>query len=98
MPKATIDEKTIRDQLKAKRNLLIDEFSKNPMNTRLAIEIRLIDDQIAEVTQHLVQQWEVGIRSGRNALRCSRVTGDVLWGLIHFSGYCTLIGTQQDKR
>ena len=51
-----IDKKKIRDQLKTRRNLLFDEFSKNPMNTRLAIELRLIDDKVAELTEHLVQQ------------------------------------------
>jgi hypothetical protein len=49
-------EKRIRDLLKTKRDLLLEEYSKNPMNTRLAIEIRMIDDQIAEITEHLVQQ------------------------------------------
>jgi hypothetical protein len=28
----------------------------NPMNTGLAIEIRLIDDRVAEIVEHLVQQ------------------------------------------
>ena len=41
---------TDRDQLKTKRNQLFDEYCKNPQNTRLAIEIRLIDDQIAVLT------------------------------------------------
>jgi hypothetical protein len=56
MQTPAIDKKKIRDQLKTKRNLLFDEFSKNPVNARLAIEIRLIDDQVAELTEHLVQQ------------------------------------------
>ncbi len=56
MQTPTIDKKKIRDQLKTKRNLLFDEFSKNPMNARLAIEIRLIDDQVAELTEDLVPQ------------------------------------------
>jgi hypothetical protein len=56
MQTPTIDIKKIRDQLKTKRNLLFDEFSKNPKNARLAIEIRLIDDQVAELTEHLIQQ------------------------------------------
>jgi hypothetical protein len=38
MRKLTIDEKTIRDQLKAKRSLLFEEYSKNPMNTRSALD------------------------------------------------------------
>jgi hypothetical protein len=56
MQKPTIDEKRVRDQLKSQRNVLLKEYFKNPMNTHLAIEIKLIDDQIAELTEHLVQQ------------------------------------------
>ncbi len=56
MQKPTIDEKKTRDQLKAKRDLLLDEYTRQPMNTRLAIEIRLIDDQVAALTERLVEQ------------------------------------------
>jgi hypothetical protein len=61
MQKTTIDEKKTRDQLKAKRDLLLEEYSKNPMNTRLAIEIRLIDDQVAALTERLVEQRKSGL-------------------------------------
>jgi len=42
--KPTNDEKRVPDQLKSKRNLLLKEYFKNPINTRLAIEIKLMDD------------------------------------------------------
>jgi hypothetical protein len=61
MHKSRIDKNKVRDQLKTKRNLLLEEYSKSTMNTRLAIEIRLIDDQIAEVTEQLVQQRKAGL-------------------------------------
>jgi hypothetical protein len=61
MQTPAIDKKKIRDQLKIKRNLLLEKYSKNPLNTYLAIEIRLIDDQIAELTEHLVQQRKSGL-------------------------------------
>jgi len=48
MQEPKINGQTIRDQLKAKRNQLFEEFLRNPSNTSLAIEIRLIDDRIAE--------------------------------------------------
>jgi hypothetical protein len=48
----TADKNAIREQLKDKRNQLFEKYSKNPMNTRLAIEIKLIDDQIAELTAY----------------------------------------------
>jgi hypothetical protein len=50
MREVAIDEKIIRDKLKTKRNLLFEKFRRNPSNTRLAIEIRSIDDQIACLT------------------------------------------------
>jgi hypothetical protein len=56
MQKLLIDEKNTRKQLKSKRDLLFEEYSKNPMNSRLAIEIKLIDDQIAELTEHQSQR------------------------------------------
>jgi hypothetical protein len=59
MQKSTTGEKRVRDELKTRRNLLLREYSKNPLKTCLAIEIRLIDDQIAELTEHLVQQRKV---------------------------------------
>jgi hypothetical protein len=50
MQEAAIDENTIRDELKTKRNVLFEKFCRNPSNTHLAIEIRSIDDQIASLT------------------------------------------------
>jgi len=52
MQEATNDEMAIRERLKARRNRLLKEFFKNPVNTRLAIKIRLIDDRVAEITEH----------------------------------------------
>jgi len=52
MREATNNEMAIRERLKAKRNRLLKEFLENPVNTRLAIEIRLIDDRVAEITEH----------------------------------------------
>jgi len=43
-----IDARKKREELKAKRNRLFDRYLKNPFNTLLALEIKTIDDQIAE--------------------------------------------------
>ena len=51
-----IREVTLLTQLKMKRNALLEEFRENPARTRLAIEIRLIDDQIASLTEYLTSQ------------------------------------------
>jgi hypothetical protein len=45
-----------RDDLKAKRNLLFETYAKDPQNFHLAREIKEIDDQIAEYTQHVEQE------------------------------------------
>jgi hypothetical protein len=42
---------TIRNQLKTKRDLLLKEFHENPSKTRFAIEIKLIDETIAQLTR-----------------------------------------------
>ncbi len=56
MQKSAIDKKKVRDQLRSKRNLLLEEYSKNPLNTHLAIEIKRLDDRLAELTEQLDQQ------------------------------------------
>jgi hypothetical protein len=45
-----------RDGLKAKRNSLFETYTKDPQNFHLAREIKEIDDEIAECTQHVEQE------------------------------------------
>jgi hypothetical protein len=42
-----ITEKRKREELKGKRDLLFERYLKHPMDTRLALEIKIIDDQLA---------------------------------------------------
>ena len=56
MQRPGIDKKKVRDQLKQERNLLVETYLKNPMQTHLSIEIKFIDDRIAELTEHLDRQ------------------------------------------
>lgn len=56
MQKPAFDKKKVRDQLKQERNLLVQTYLKNPMQTHLAIEITFIDDRVAELTEHLDRQ------------------------------------------
>jgi hypothetical protein len=51
-----LDEETLRNRLKLKRNSLLNEFRRSPSKTYMAIEIRLIDDQIATLTDFLAAQ------------------------------------------
>jgi hypothetical protein len=61
MQKLLPNKTETRAQLKSKRDLLFEEYSKNPMNSRLAIEIKLIDDQIAELTEDQFQKRKSGL-------------------------------------
>jgi hypothetical protein len=47
----TDTQKKYRQELKNKRNLLYQMFLKDPRYTRLAIEIKALDDQLAECDQ-----------------------------------------------
>jgi len=51
-----IDEQTLHDQLKMKLNSLHQEFRKDPSNTCLALEIKLIDDLIASLSNYLATE------------------------------------------
>jgi hypothetical protein len=53
MSEAANDETKNRQELKDKRNLLYKLFLKNPMYTRLAVEIKVLDDQLAEWTPRM---------------------------------------------
>jgi len=44
----TIEEKKKREDMKAKRDLLFERYVKRPMDTHLALEIKVLDDQLAE--------------------------------------------------
>jgi len=48
-----VDARRKREELKAKRNLLFKWFLKNPLDTRLALKIKIIDDQVAECTEQM---------------------------------------------
>jgi hypothetical protein len=61
MQKTATDEYGIRDQLKVKRHLLFAQLSSDPMDVRVAKEIRLIDDQIAEITERLARRRKAGL-------------------------------------
>ena len=45
-----------RDELSDKRNSLFEKYSRNPQDLALAMEIKKIDDEIAEFTDKLRQE------------------------------------------
>jgi len=56
MLSTAVDWKIKREKLKATRQPLFDRYEKNPHDLRLGLEIKLIDDQIAECTKQMVQE------------------------------------------
>ena len=69
MSKPANDEKRIREELIAKRNLLFQRFLLNPLEIKLAIEIKAVDDQITESTQRSRIQESNTEPGGRNVSR-----------------------------
>ena len=45
-----------RDDLKAKRNSLFEKYAKHPQDYHLSLEIKKLDDEIADCTQHVEQE------------------------------------------
>jgi len=45
-----------RDDLKIKRNSLFEKYAKHPEDFHLALEIKKLDDEIADCTQHVEQE------------------------------------------
>ncbi len=58
-----------RDDLKAKRNALFETYSKDPQNFLLAREIKSIDDEIADCTQHVEQERRAEQRASSPAAK-----------------------------
>jgi hypothetical protein len=48
-----------REELKAKRNRLFEQYLRDPSNTLLALEIKIIDDQVAESVERSSTQRHV---------------------------------------
>ena len=53
---ATDGWKKKRDELTSKRNSLFRNYSKNPQDAHLALEIKTIDDEIAEYTDKMREE------------------------------------------
>jgi hypothetical protein len=47
VPEIVLDERRRYEDLKAKRRALFEEYLQNPTETKFAIQIKVIDDQVA---------------------------------------------------
>jgi hypothetical protein len=52
-----------RDDLKTKRNALFETYTKDFQNFHLAREIKALDDEIADCTQHVEEERRAEQRS-----------------------------------
>jgi hypothetical protein len=49
-----------RDDLKSQRDLLFKKYAKHPHDVHLSLEIKTLDDEIAECTQKMEQETRSG--------------------------------------
>ena len=49
----SVDWKKVREELKARRTELFHLFEKNPGDIQLAIQIKLLDDEMWDCAEHL---------------------------------------------
>jgi len=53
MQESAVGVQKIRNDLKSQRKRVFANFSKDPSNTRLALEIKLLDDRISDLEMAL---------------------------------------------
>jgi len=63
-----------RVYLKSKRNALFETYTKDPQNIHLAREIKDLDDQIADFTQHVEQERRAEQRATSSASKLVTTT------------------------
>jgi hypothetical protein len=59
----SIDRKRVRDDLKIDRAKLFEQFLKHPKDTRLALAVKIIDDQIANRSEWIRAKEKSGEKS-----------------------------------
>ena len=45
-----------REELKVRRKLLFEQFLRNPLDTGLALKIKIIDDEVAACAEQMEQE------------------------------------------
>jgi len=55
---ASVDWKKVRQELQARRTEAFDHFLKNPSDIHLAIEIKLLDDELVDCSEHVQRERE----------------------------------------
>ena len=52
-----------REELKAQRKLLFNRFLRNPLDTSLALKIKIIDDQVAACAEQMERERKAELSS-----------------------------------
>jgi hypothetical protein len=65
MQATPLDTTRKREELKAQRKLLFEQFLRNPLDTGLALKIKIIDDQVAACAEQMEQERKEGLSSIR---------------------------------
>jgi hypothetical protein len=65
MQETPFNPKWKRDELKAQRKLLFERFLRNPVDTSLALKIKIIDDQVAACDEQMERKREAEVSSMR---------------------------------
>jgi hypothetical protein len=53
-----VDWQKVRQELKVRRTQLFDSFVRNPGDVCLAIEIKMLDDQMLDCAEHLRREQD----------------------------------------
>jgi hypothetical protein len=53
MSEGFVDRRIELEELKARRNVLFKQFVEHPSDIRMSLEIKKLDDQIAEFTERM---------------------------------------------
>jgi hypothetical protein len=70
MAENSIDRQKVRHDLKIARTKLFEQFSKHPKDGRLAMAIKIIDDQIANCTDWIRTKGKE--RGKSDSIHCSK--------------------------
>jgi hypothetical protein len=63
----SINRKKERGDLKIKRNKLFEQFERHPVNTRLALAIKVIDDELEECSEQVRTENKNAETKGKSA-------------------------------
>jgi hypothetical protein len=103
MAENSIDRKKVRDDLKIERAKLFEQFLKHPMDTRLALSVKIIDDQIANGTEWIRTKEKSAkiekrtlLKFDKTSPRIDRLLKQCMW--LQLRGYGSGVGVGSSAR